>query len=52
MPSTLLRILRYYFVAVRPTGYLFLNWDRTRCIDPEVVRSALHDARKRTRLVE
>jgi integrase/recombinase XerD len=44
MPPTLLRILRRYFVAVRPSGYLFPNWNRTGHIDPEVVRSALHHA--------
>lgn len=50
MSPTLLQILRRYFVAVRPTGYLFPNWNRTGHIHPEVVRSALHHACERAGL--
>jgi len=50
LPPTLLRWLRRYFAAVRPTGYLFPNRSRTGHIDPDVVRRALRDACSRVGL--
>jgi site-specific recombinase XerD len=50
LSPTLLPVLRSYYAAVRPVGYLFPNPQRTGPIRPRQVRRALRDACQRAAL--
>lgn len=47
MPPTLRRLLRRYYIAVRPAGTLFPNRSRTGHVEPPKVRLMLRDACQR-----
>lgn len=52
LSATLLRVLRRYFLAVRPTDFLFPNRSRKGHVTPDTVRKALREACTRRELTK